>query len=787
LTNVATRRALDIVRCTLLAAAALLLASCGGGGGGSSPPPPPPVNNPPDSNAGTNQTVFEGDTVTLDGSASSDPDGDTLSYEWTQESGPTVTINNATSPMPTFAAPDVVAGTPETVALRLTVRDANQQNADIVNVTVEENEPPTAAAGPDRNVVENATVSLNGSASSDPNSIGVLGYTWVQVGGPNVTLSGANTATPSFTSPDVPMGGMMTLNFELTVSDGTFDDVDTVTLTVIEGQPFVSISGTVSYEFVPPNAQCFGLNFAATEARPIRGATVQLINDATSGVIQSTTADATGNYTFTNIPATTLVRLRVRAELKRNGSPSWDFEIRDNVDTSGSPPPLIARPVYVVEGSNFDTGGVDIIGQDLLAETGWNGSSYGSNRAAAPFAILDAFYSAVQLVLSADPTANFAALDGFWSVNNTLTTSTNIDTGELTASFYISNPDGGAVNPSLFLLGDASVDTEEFDDHVVVHEWGHYFEDTFSRSDSTGGPHSLGETIDARLAWGEGWATALAAMALDEPQYCDTGPAGVASGFGIDTEGGNFGIQGWFNEISVATLVYDLWDTVDDGADSGSVGFAAIYNAMTNGQASTEAWTTLFSFAGELRPTLNGAGQGLLDSLLLQENTVAGGSLDIWGTNETNNANGGQDVLPVHIPVTADGSTVEICTSSEYETSNPPDRHGNNLSMYRYIRLSVPVTDTYNVTIATTTATPATADPNDRDQSDPDMYIYRDGVFIAFGISGDANLEQFTTPQLVAGDTYVADLQEFRFEDFEGAPVNYPERICFDVTFAATP
>jgi hypothetical protein len=67
------------------------------------------------------------------------------------------------------------------------------------------------------------------------------------------------------------------------------------------------------------------------------------------------------------------------------------------------------------------------------------------------------------------------------------------------------------------------------------------------------------------------------------------------------------------------------------------------------------------------------------------------------------------------------------------------------------------------------------------------MYIYRNGAFVARGISGVDNLETFTTPTLVAGQTYTADLRDFRFADEEGAPATYPEQICFDVSFSASP
>ncbi len=537
------------------------------------------------------------------------------------------------------------------------------------------------------------------------------------------------------------------------------------------------VSGTVAYEFVPPNPVCQGLDFSSTVTRPIRGATVQLV-DSAGAELDRTTADDSGAYSFAGVDTDTTVRLRVRAELKRQGSPSWDVEVRDNVDTSATPPPLGSRPLYTLSGSQFNTGTADVT-RDLTATTGWNvaSNSYTDTRAAAPSSVLDAIYSAIQLVVSVDPDAAFAPLDAFWSVNNTPLSPTDIDAGALPTSFYRRDLD------SLFLLGDANSDTEEFDDHVIVHEWGHYFEDNLSRTDSVGGAHGIGDQLDPRLAFGEGWATALSGMALNDPIYCDTGRPGTTTGFlALGTETGSYDPQGWYDEVSVLRFIYDLWDTTNDegttGTDNGSIGFGPIYNVMVGPQAFTDSFTTVFSFAAELRSMLPPADQVFLDSQLVREDMTPG--FDKWGAGELNNAGDAVSVLPVYTELTADGSVVNVCATSNFD----PFHENNKISELRFLRINIPSNGNYDVSITTTTT--GVLPPDDpldpADQSDPDIYIYRDGQFVDFSQGGDANEEIYTTPVLSGPDIYVAELVEFRYID-EDTAATFPEPMCFDVSF----
>ena len=92
------------------------------------------ANTAPNAIAGGNQSVNSGANVTLNGSASNDPDGDTLSYQWAQVSGTTVTLANADSASATFTAPTVNSDT--LLQFSLTVSDGKSQDVAQTAVTV---------------------------------------------------------------------------------------------------------------------------------------------------------------------------------------------------------------------------------------------------------------------------------------------------------------------------------------------------------------------------------------------------------------------------------------------------------------------------------------------------------------------------------------------------------------------------------------------------------------------------------------------------------------------------
>jgi hypothetical protein len=102
--------------------------------------PTTPANRAPIADAGMDQTVNPGDTVTLDGSASTDPDGGVLTYLWQQDGGPPVsftpTLSRTTFTAPS-GAPAVVGGTVLTFTLTVTDPLGLSDNDDVI-ITVEE-------------------------------------------------------------------------------------------------------------------------------------------------------------------------------------------------------------------------------------------------------------------------------------------------------------------------------------------------------------------------------------------------------------------------------------------------------------------------------------------------------------------------------------------------------------------------------------------------------------------------------------------------------------------------
>jgi hypothetical protein len=201
----------------------------------------PVANDAPVADAGMDKSFrfFDiGDPLrtVLDATGSSDSDGDTLTYQWTQVSGRAWSFSSPTSGSPTITYPNPTAQTPasETFVFEVEVNDGTSSSTDQVEITVFNNEAPTAAIAAISGLQSSgSTVVLDASGSSDPDS-DTLSYSWTQVSGTSVTLTDAASAQASFTAPASPTP--TDLIFEVEVSDGRFTDTERVTVTVSDNQ-----------------------------------------------------------------------------------------------------------------------------------------------------------------------------------------------------------------------------------------------------------------------------------------------------------------------------------------------------------------------------------------------------------------------------------------------------------------------------------------------------------------------------------------------------------------------
>ncbi len=183
----------------------------------------------PQADAGPDQSVDVGDEVTLDGTGSTVPEGEAPFYRWSFQQKPQASqaeLSDSEDAQPTFVAD--VAGD-YIVELEVTTGDHDSE-PDTVVISAGEgaNQPPTADAGADQNAQAGVEVSLDGTASSDPDSA-QLTYAWSVASFPGQaepTLVDADRATASF----VPMlAGEYTV--ELEVRDDA-DNVDTDSMVV---------------------------------------------------------------------------------------------------------------------------------------------------------------------------------------------------------------------------------------------------------------------------------------------------------------------------------------------------------------------------------------------------------------------------------------------------------------------------------------------------------------------------------------------------------------------------
>jgi hypothetical protein len=458
----------------------------------------------------------------------------------------------------------------------------------------------------------------------------------------------------------------------------------------------------LTFERVPINAATDGLDYNNSFPEPIRQATVELL-DSAGAVLDSTTSNDEGFYSFT-VTSDTVVTVNVKAEIVQD---NVNFQIVDNTSNNA---------LYTLQGSAASVGTAAQT-RDLFAASGWTGASYSQTRAAAPFALLDTILGSVEMFRAVDPAINFPVFDVFWSVNNR-SESGDVAAGQIgTSSFTVRNG-----RPQIRILGEANQDTDEYDEHVVTHEFGHYVENQLSRADSLGGPHSLAIRLDPRVAFSEGWGNALSAILTGETTYRDSGGQSQSGGFSFDVETLNISNRGWYSEASTQSILYDIFDSNSDGADQISAGLAPLLSTFTSPDyVQSDFASTIYNYIDVLASENPDIDPAALTALLESEQIFGSGP---DGAGETNNG-GLATNLPVYRTLEVGAAPLTLCSVNDNGLFN---RLGNRAFMT--FDLANDATLSFRME--------RESGPSARD---PDFRIFRQGGIVASGLSPDVDLE----------------------------------------------
>lgn len=334
----------------------------------------------------------------------------------------------------------------------------------------------------------------------------------------------------------------------------------------------INVSGSAQYYF-----RTNGNGAVTTSPNPIRYAEVR-VYDSSGTTLQCGSTDSAGNFSLSlpqnNAAVTIEVNSRasgtnVNAYILKSPYSNAHYSITKSVtlDSAKNVGAISALATGSLEGGAFNILDKILDANIFLRSSTAGCSSIGSDCVA--------FTVAPQVTVYWAPGVNPGDYFGYFGG----------------ISFYAPG------ESKLYVLGGSSgdvdhSDTDHFDNSVVIHEYGHFVEDIYAKTDSPGGSHGGDSILDPRLAWSEGFADFFQAAVLGNAIYRDTmgnvdGTTSVL--LNIDLETGATDLptsmgEGNFREFSITRALWDLNDTANEGGsvDDVSSAFNKIWYLMTS-------------------------------------------------------------------------------------------------------------------------------------------------------------------------------------------------------------
>lgn len=503
----------------------------------------------------------------------------------------------------------------------------------------------------------------------------------------------------------------------------------------------------------------------SAEVRDIRGAEVRVL-DAAGNVAQcaQTQSDGTFSFSLPNTNANYTVYVNSR---------SFAFGGNTYLNASVLNRPEENRFYSITSTVNpSSNGGSAVTMSTMTADAYSSGALLG-----APFNILDMLYEASKYLRDQTGdltlcTSQFSGCRNVTLTNPVPKVSAYWEKGFNPNDYFGSSSGLSFYLPGysrLFILGGVSgdldsSDTDHFDNSVIIHEYGHFLEDSLSRSDSPGGSHNGNKVIDPRLAWSEGWGNFFQAAVLSNPAYVDTsgnidGEADVFFQVDLESESSldivrNSG-EGNFREFSVTRL---LWDIVDSVSET-SVARSATDNVSGRFR---EIWA-LFTRASHGYNDLSYAFRNIGLLHYSQVNYTDTGSVSWAGPRGVNWHDGNTSRYAQYV-TTGSCSAYTISPNASTTSNNPTNN--NYFLHHRFFHFKAPTSGTYTFTLGYTTTTGSV-------EADLDLIVYAEdhtldtttGLVGAADAIPDNNLGngdgESLAVSLTAGGNYLIDISAF--------------------------